>query len=402
MLAKRLKNITSSPTIALNTEVRKLQEAGVDIVNMGIGEPDFNTPEYIKEAAIASIRANDTKYPPIAGTKPLKQAIINQYKSIYNIDYKPDQIIVSNGAKQVIFNAMMATIDAQDEVVIPAPYWVSYSEIIKCAEGTPKVVKTEIENDFKITPQALESAITERTKWFFICSPNNPTGSVYSKTELAALAEVLRRYPSVYILSDDIYRTIHYVNDNNLDTFISVAPDLRERILVVDGVSKSYCMTGWRIGYGLGNKDLISAMGSIQSHSTTGACSISQAAAAAALSVPSVEVRKNCRQLQQRRDFILPLLDQISDLSYIYPQGAFYIYINCQKALNKVAPNQQIIKTDKDFAEYLLQEAKVCLIPGDSFGLSPYLRLSYTLSESRLAEGISRIKAAVEKLKDHG
>jgi len=377
----------------------KLKAEGKDIIGLAAGEPDFDTPDHIKEAAIAAIKAGQTKYTAVDGTPVLKQAIAGKFKRENGLDYDSSQIIVGTGGKQVIYNAIMATISSGDEVIIPAPYWVSYPDIVSLAAGEPVFIQTRAEDGFKLRPQDLEKAITPKTKWLIINSPSNPTGSTYTREDLRAIADVLLKHEHVWVLTDDIYEHLTYGNFE-FTTIAQVEPKLYDRTLTLNGVSKSYNMTGWRIGYGGGPQALIKRMGEIQGHSTSNPCSISQAAAVAALNGPQGFMVKQKESFKQRRDMVVKLLNDIPGLKCATPDGAFYVYPSCAGLIGRKTPQGTVINTDEDFGKYLLESEGVAIVPGSGFGLSPYFRISYATSTEMLQEACKRIKHACEKLEN--
>lgn len=396
-IAQRMQQIKPSPTIAVTTKAAELKAAGKDVIGLGAGEPDFDTPEPVKQAAIAALAAGQTKYTPVGGTPALKKAICAKFKRENGIDYKPNQIVVGAGGKQVIFNAFLATLDKGDEVIIPAPYWVSYPDIVSFAEGTPVFVTCGQEQGFKMTPEQLEAAITPRTKWLILNSPSNPTGAAYSEAEIRALAEVLKRHPHVYVLSDDIYE--HLVYDGfTFVTLLTVAPELYDRVLTVNGVSKAYSMTGWRIGYAGGPAELIGAMADIQSQSTSNPCSISQAAAVAALEGDQGFLDDWRDAFKRRRNHVHAALNAIDGLSCALPEGAFYLFPSCEALLDSTTPEGQRIATDLDYCAYLLEHALVAAVPGSAFGLDGYFRISYATSDAALKKACERIREASDRL----
>ena len=390
IVSNSLKRIKPSPTIAVSQKARELKAAGKDVIGLGAGEPDFDTPENIKNAAIDAIKSGDTKYTAVDGTPALKKAIVDKYKRENNLDYLPEQISVGTGGKQIIFNAILATVNPGDEVIIPAPYWVSYPDIVLLAGGTPKIVKCSEENNFKITPDELRKNINKKTKWIIINSPSNPTGSGYTQKELETLGEVLKKNKNVFILSDDIYEHITY--DGFKFFTIGQIKELKDRTLTMNGVSKSYSMTGWRIGYGAGPKDIIKAMAKLQSQSTTNPSSISQAAAVEALNGTQDFIKTRAESFKERRDFVVKYLNSIKGLSCLKPNGAFYVFPNCKKLLGKK------LKTDKEFVEKLLEEALVAVVQGSAFGLDGYFRISYATSMDNLKKALERIKSFCENL----
>jgi len=397
-LANSLSNIKPSPTIAVAMKAAELKAQGKDIISLGMGEPDFDTPENIKQAAIAAIAKGDTKYTAVDGTAALKKAIIAKFKRENNLEYKPSEIIVSTGAKQVIYNALVASLNAGDEVLIQAPYWVSYPDMVLLAGGTPVIVDSKASNNFKITPQDLAAKITSNTKWLILNAPSNPTGACYSADELKALAEVLLQYPNVHILADDIYE--HLIFDGlKFATIAEIEPRLKERTLVVNGVSKAYAMTGWRIGYAAGEEKLIKAMSMIQSQSTSSPCSISQAAAVEALNGPQDYVNSSKKVFEARRDMVVKMLNAIPGIHCNVPNGAFYVFPSCADLFGKITAAGKKIENDNDFAAYLLEEALVSVVPGIAFGAFGHFRISYAASEEFLQNAMQRIAEACNKLK---
>lgn len=397
-ISQRMLRIKPSPTFAVTARAAELKALGHDILNLGAGEPDFDTPNHIKDAAIKALSEGKTKYTAVEGTLALRTAIVEKFKRENEIEYSPDQIIVGAGAKQVLFNAFAATLNAGDEVIIPAPYWVSYPDMVELAEGTPIILRATLENDLKLTPEALEEAITPKTKWLVLNSPNNPTGMAYTRAELEAIADVLRHAPHVYVLSDDIYE--HLVYDGfQFTTLAQVAPDLKKRILTVNGVSKSYSMTGWRIGYGAGPRSLIEAMSILQSQSTSNACSLSQEASLAGLEGSQSFLESWKRTYAERRNKALEILNKIPGLVCLKPQGAFYLYPCCKELMGKKTPTNTLISSDSELATYLLESAGVAIVPGVAFGLSPYFRISYATDASILLDACQRISQAIELLK---
>lgn len=396
--AQRMQQIKPSPTIAVTTKAAELKAAGKDVIGLGAGEPDFDTPEHIKQGAIAALAKGQTKYTPVGGTPALKKAIADKFRRENGIDYAPNQIIAATGGKQIIFNAFLATLNEGDEVIIPAPYWVSYPDIVQFAEGTPVIVQCGQEQGFKMTPEQLEAAITPHTKWLVLNSPSNPTGAAYSAAEIRALGAVLKRHPQVYVMTDDIYE--HLVYDGfAFTTLLTEVPELYERVLTVNGVSKAYSMTGWRIGYAGGPKALIAAMTDIQSQSTSNPCSISQAAAVVALEGDQSFLQGWREAFQTRRNAIHAALNAIDGLHCALPEGAFYLFPSCEELLDSTTPSGTRIETDLDFCAYLLEEALVAAVPGSAFGLEGYFRISYATSDALLAEAAKRIKTACDRLK---
>ncbi|NBX52339.1 MAG: pyridoxal phosphate-dependent aminotransferase [Proteobacteria bacterium] len=398
LLAKSLSNIKPSPTIAVSTKASELKAQGHDIISLGMGEPDFDTPQNIKQAGIKAIQNGETKYTAVDGTPALKKAIINKLKRENNLDYKPSEISVSTGAKQVIYNALIATLNPEDEVIIPAPYWVSYPDMVLLGSGVPVIAESSENNNFKLSPSELESKITNKTKWLILNSPSNPTGACYTESELKKLADVLLKYPAVHILSDDIYE--HLIFDNlKFSTIASIEPKLKDRTLLVNGVSKGYAMTGWRIGFGAGPEKLIKAMGIIQSQSTSCPSSISQSASVEAFNGPQDFIKPNALLFQKRRDMVVEMLNKIDGINCNTPNGAFYVFPSCKGLFGKQTPKGQIIKNDNDFATYLLEEALVAVVPGIAFGAEGFFRISYAAGDEFLSDAMQRISNACSKLK---
>lgn len=397
ILASRMSRIKPSPTNALTGKVAEMKAAGIEVISLGAGEPDFDTPDHIKAAAKAAVDRGETKYTPVPGTIALRKAIAAKFERENGLTYSIDQITVGTGGKQVLYNAFMATLDPGDEVVIPAPYWVSYPDMVLLAEGVPVFVPGLEENGFKITPEQLEAAITPRTKWFLINSPSNPSGAAYTRAELEALGDVLERHPHVLIMTDDIYE--HVVYDGfEFTTIAQVRPSLYERTLTVNGASKAYSMTGWRVGYGAGPAALIKAMNIVQSQSTTHAASVSQAAAVAALDGEQDFIPRHNALFQERRDLVVQMLNEIPGLSCRTPEGAFYVYPSCAGVIGKTTPSGARIENDSDFATYLLEAERVAVVQGAAFGLSPYFRISYATSKELLQEACNRIHRACAAL----
>ena len=396
-IASRLAKVKPSPTLAVTAKAAELKAAGKDVIGLGAGEPDFDTPEHIKQAAIAAINRGETKYTPVAGTPALKKAIIGKFKRENGLDYAPNQIIAGVGAKQVIFNAMLATLNAGDEVIIPAPYWVSYPDMVLFAEGTPVFVEGKEERGFKLAPDDLDKAITPKTKWLILNSPSNPSGAAYSAAELRSLADVLLKHPHVWILTDDMYE--HLIYDGfAFATIAQVEPKLYDRTLTVNGVSKAYAMTGWRMGYAGGPKELISAIADIQSHSTSNACSITQAATIEALNGDQTFLVEWRKSFSARRDLVVDALNNIDGLTCLKPEGAFYVFPSMKALLGKKTPAGKPIGSCQDFADYLLEEALVAVVFGAAFGMGGYFRISYATSEKNLVESKKRLKEACAKL----
>ena len=393
-----LDRINPSPTLAITTRVQELKRAGVDVIGLGAGEPDFDTPDFVKEAAIQAIRDGKTKYTNVDGTPELKAAIVAKFRRDNELDYAPNQISVNVGGKHTLFNAFVATLDAGDEVIVPAPYWVSYPDVVQFAGATPVIVAAGAEQGYKLTPEMLEAAITPRTKWLILNSPSNPTGAAYSADELKGLGAVLERHPHVWVFADDMYEHILY-DDFRFTTIAQVCPSLYDRTLTVNGCSKAYAMTGWRIGFAGGAPWLIKAMGTLQSQSTSNPCSIAQAAAVAALTGDQGFLKERATAFQARRDLVVSMLNQASGIHCPRPEGAFYVYPSVAGTIGKVAPDGRRINTDDDFVGYLLDDAKVAAVQGSAFGLSPAMRISYATSEDVLTEACSRIQAACAALR---
>jgi len=397
-IADRLKRIKPSMTVGINIKANALRAEGKDVLVLAAGEPDFDTPLNIRNAASEAMDSGQTRYVPGKGTPALQKAIQSKFLNDNNLQYDLDEIIVGVGGKHIIYNAMMATINPNDEVIIPAPFWVSYPDIVLLAEGKPVIVQCPESQNFKITADQLEKNITDKTKWLMLNSPSNPTGSLYSKHELKQLAEVLLEYPNVLVMSDDIYEKVIY---DNLEfaTIASVEPKLKDRCLTLNGVSKAYCMTGWRLGYCGASKEIIAAMNKIQSQSTTSTSSISMAAAVEALNGPQEFITNHNKAFVRRRDLVVNLLNSIDGLSCLTPQGAFYVYPSCEGVLGKETPDGKEIFNDEDFMTYLLESEGIAGVHGAAFGLSPYFRLSYATSDEILKDACARIKRACEKLK---
>jgi aspartate aminotransferase len=391
--SRRVGRITVSPSNAGAQRVRELRAQGRDIIGLTIGEPDFETPSHVKNAAIAAMSREETKYTNVDGTPLLKAAIRAKFKRDNGLDYEPDQILVGNGGKQVVFNAMMATMSSGDEIIIPAPYWVSYLDMPLLADATPVPVVCRPEDGFKLTPAALEAAITPRTKWVVINSPCNPTGAVYTRAELKALGQVLLRHAHVWVLSDDIYEHLLF-DGREFATLAQVEPALYGRTLTVNGVSKAYAMTGWRIGFCGGPKPLVRNMAKIQSQTTTNASSISQAAAVEALNGPQDFVPQRSRAFEERRDLVLDLLRETPGIECFRPHGAFYIFAHCGGLLRKRTPQGSVLETEQDAVDYLLEGAGVAVVPGGAYGLSPYFRMSIAASVADLTEACQRMRRA--------
>lgn len=398
IVADRLGRIKPSPTLAVSTKAKELKAQGRDIIGLGAGEPDFDTPDHIKDAAKKAIDAGDTKYTAVDGTPALKDAIIAKFKRDNNLTYNRDEITVGTGGKQVLYNALMASVNPGDEVIIPAPYWVSYPDMVLLAEGVPVVIECKQDNDFKLKPADLEKAITTKTKWIIMNSPSNPTGAAYSHDEMKALTDVLKRHPHVWVMSDDMYE--HLVYDNfQFVTPVQVEPELRDRTLTVNGVSKAYAMTGWRIGYAGGPKELIKAISKIQSQSTSNPSSISQAAAVEALNGDQSFLQPRNDEFKKRRDKVVEMLNNAEGITCPKPEGAFYVYPSCAGVMGKKTPDGKVINTDEDFVSYLLEAEGVACVHGAAFGLSPHFRISYATSMEALQTACTRIQKACSALK---
>jgi aspartate aminotransferase len=389
--ADSLSRVQPSATIAVSQKARELKAAGRDVIGLGAGEPDFDTPGNIKAAAIAAIERGETKYTAVDGIPELKDAIAAKFRRENNLDYAPEQISVGAGGKQVLFNALLATLNAGDEVIIPTPYWVSYPDIVRLGGGEPVFVATSTANGFRVRPEDLEAAITPRTKWLIFNSPSNPSGAAYEWDQLRALTEVLLRHPQVWVMTDDMYE--HLVYDGfRFATVAEVEPELYERTLTVNGVSKAYAMTGWRIGYAGGPADLVKAMAKLQSQSTSNPCSISQAAAVEALNGPQDFIAERASAFQARRDLVVSMLNQATGIDCPKPEGAFYVYPSCAGTIGKATPEGTSIGSDQDFVNALLEAEGVAVVHGEAFGLSPHFRISYATSTEALEEACRRIQ----------
>ncbi len=397
-IADSLDRIQPSATIAISGKAMALKAEGKDVIGLSAGEPDFDTPENIKQAAIAAINAGKTKYTPVDGVPELKKAICDKFKRDNGLDYKPSQVSVGTGGKQVLFNALLATINPGDEVIIPAPYWVSYPDIVLLAGGVPVTVDATAEFNFKLQPDVLEAAITDKTKWLIFNSPSNPSGAAYTFDELKALTDVLLKYPNVHILTDDMYEHLVY-DDFKFATPAQVEPKLFDRTLTMNGVSKAYAMTGWRIGYAAGPEKLIAAMRKLQSQSTSNPCSIAQWAAVEALNGPQDFIAKNNEVFKGRRDLVVSMLNQAQGLECPTPEGAFYVYPSCKGAIGKKSPSGKVIETDEDFVTELLECEEVASVHGGAFGMSPFFRISYATSTEALTEACQRIQRFCSALK---
>jgi aspartate aminotransferase len=389
IVSNNLKRIKPSPTLAVSQKARELKAAGKDIISLGAGEPDFDTPDNIKQAAIKAINDGDTKYTAVDGTPALKNAIIKKFKRENNLDYQVDHITVGAGGKHVIYNAMVATLNEGDEVVIPAPYWVSYPDIVLLAGGTPIILECNEKQGFKINPLELEKIITKKTKWIILNSPSNPTGACSSENDIREIAKVLIKHPHVYILSDDIYEHVAYEGFK----FFTIAQvsELKERVLTMNGVSKAYSMTGWRIGYAAGPKEIIKAIAKIQSQSTTNPSSISQAAAVEALNGTQDFIKERATSFQKRRDFVVKSLNKIDGIECLNPDGAFYVFPSCKGLIGKKDNTGKEIKTDTDFVQSLLETSGVAVVQGSAFGLEGFFRISYATSMENLKKALEKI-----------
>lgn len=394
--ASYLNKIKPSPTLSLSEKAKELKSQGIDVLSLSVGEPDVDTPNNIKQAAVKAINEGKTKYTAVDGMPELKDAIIKKFEVENNLIFQRDEILVSCGGKQAIFNCMLATINPGDEVLIPAPYWVSYPDIVEIARGVPIILETKEQDNFKLQARELENKITSKTKWLILNSPSNPTGQVYSQEELKELGEVLAKYPNIYILSDDLYE--HLIYGQQFFNIATVCSKLKKRVMIVNGVSKAYAMTGWRIGYAAGNKQIIKKMRVLQSQSTSNPCSISQYAALEALNGEQNFLIKTRNAYIKRRDLSFTLINNIKGLSAILAQGSFYMFVNCKYFLNKKTVNGELITDDNAFCQYLLDEAAVTLVPGSAFGMEGYFRLSYAVAEDVLLEAIGRIRIACEKI----
>jgi aspartate aminotransferase len=398
LIAARLNRIKPSPSSMAGQRARELRASGRDIVGLTSGEPDFDTPPNVCDAAIRAMKASKTKYTDVGGTPEIKAAIIDKFRRDNGLDYAAGEIIVGTGGKQIIFNALMCTVETGDEVIVPAPYWVSYPDIVLLADGRPVIVPCRPESGFKLSAEDLEKAISPRTRWLVLNAPNNPSGAMYSRAELKALAGVLLRHPHVWVMTDDIYEHVRY-DGREFATMAQVEPALKERTLTINGVSKAYAMTGWRIGYGGAPAALVKAMVKLQSQSTSNACSISQAAAAEALSGPQGFIAERAGIFQQRRDSVVAELNRIPGIRCHLPEGAFYAFPSCAEVLGKKTPQGKVLATDEDFVLYLLEAQNLAVLQGDAYGTSPFFRISFATSMAQLEEGCRRIRAACEDLR---
>ena len=396
IISDSLKKIKPSPTIAVTQKARELKAAGKDVIGLGAGEPDFDTPDNIKQAAIKAINDGDTKYTAVDGTPALKKAIVEKFKKENNLDYTIDQITVGAGGKHVIYNAMMATLNEGDEVIVPAPYWVSYPDIVLLAGGKPVVMQCDEKQGFKINPSDLEKFISPKTKWIILNSPSNPTGACYTEKDIREIAKVLEKHSHVYILSDDIYEHVTYEGFK----FFTIAQieSLKERVLTMNGVSKAYSMTGWRIGYAAGPKEIIKAIAKIQSQSTTNPSSISQAASVEALSGTQDFIKKRADSFQERRDFVVKALNDIDGIDCLNPDGAFYVFPSCKGLMGKKDTNGKKIKSDTDFVQSLLENSGIAVVQGSAFGLEGFFRISYATSMDNLKKALEKISSFCKSL----
>ena len=397
LIAKRMSLIKPSPTMAVTKMAAEMKAAGQDIIGLGAGEPDFDTPDHIKNAAIEAVKNGETKYTAVDGTPALKKAIAKKFYKDNSIKYNIDEIIVSVGGKQVLYNALMSSINPGDEVIIPSPFWVSYPDMVSLAGGVPIIVEGKEKNNFKIQPEDIRDKISTKTKWIIINSPSNPTGSSYSAEELRDIGNLLLEYENIFVMSDDIYEKIIY-DDFKFFSLAEVVPELKDRILTVNGVSKAYAMTGWRIGYAGGPKHLITAMSKLQSQSTSNPSSISQAAALAALEGPEEFLLERNEKFKTRRDMVVKMINECNGLSCIKPSGAFYVYPSCSGIIGKSSKEGKLIENSIDFSAYLLESVGVAVVPGSAFGADPFFRISYATSDSILEEACNRIKKACEQL----
>ncbi|MBQ4056866.1 MAG: pyridoxal phosphate-dependent aminotransferase [Bacteroidaceae bacterium] len=395
LLSERLNRLSPSATLAMSQKSNELKAQGVDVINLSVGEPDFNTPDHIKEAAKQAIDENFSRYSPVPGYPALRNAIVAKLKNENGLEYSPAQISCANGAKQSVCNAIMVLVNAGDEVIIPAPFWVSYPEMVKMADGTPIIIPAGIEQDFKITPAQLEAAITPKTKAIILCSPSNPTGSVYSKEELAGLAEVLARHPQVFIIADEIYEHINYIGKHES---IAQFPEIHDRVIIVNGVSKAYAMTGWRIGFVAGPEWIVKAINKLQGQYTSGPCSVSQKAAEAAYTGTQAPVEAMRQAFERRRNLIVSLTKEIPGFEVNTPQGAFYLFPKCDSFYGKSNGDNQINNAE-DLAMYLLEVGHVACVGGTSFGAPECIRMSYATSDENIIEAMTRIKNALAQLK---
>ncbi len=397
LISNRLSRFQPSLTVKISQKAREMTRDGIKVISLSSGEPDFDTPDHIKEFAIEAIKNGFTKYTQVDGTDELKEAIVKKFKNENSLNYKNENITVGVGGKHVIYNLFMSSINTGDEVIIPAPYWVSYPDIVNLCNGKPIIIETKFENGFKVKPEDLEKSITNKTKWIIINSPGNPTGSVYSDDELRQLADVIRKYKDISILSDDIYEHVLYQN-TKFSNILNTSPDLFDRTFIVNGVSKVFSMTGWRIGYGAGNKELIKSISKIQSQCTTNPCSISQMAAMFALKNEKTFLKDWLVKFEERKNFLVEFFSSIKGFKPFIPQGAFYLYVSCDGFIGKKFSDDKLIANDLDFSEFLLNYAKVAVVPGIAFGKSPYFRLSYATSLEELKNACAQISESLKKL----
>ena len=397
ILASRLNRIQPSPTIAMSIKARELKAEGKDIIELAAGEPDFPTPSHIIEAAEEAMSRGETKYTDPDGTPALKQAVCDKFKRDNNLEYVTGQVTIGTGGKQVLYNALMATLNEGDEVIIPAPYWVSYPDMVLLAEGTPKIVECPLDKNFILQPEDLELAITPKTKWIILNSPSNPTGSGYTWDDMKKITDVLIRHPNIWVMTDDMYEHLVY-DDFKFCTPAEVEPELYSRTLTVNGMSKAFCMTGWRIGYAAGPENLITAIRKIQSQSTSNPSSISQAASVAALNGPMDFLAKNNEVFKQRRDLVCSMLNQASGITCPTPDGAFYVYPSCAGLIGKKTPDGKVLKSDEDVVTYFLETEGIAAVHGAAFGLSPHFRISYATSTEALEDACQRIQRACTAL----
>jgi aspartate aminotransferase len=395
--ASRIAAIELSEIVQIQEAAQKKRAEGHDVVALGTGEPDFGTPEHVKDAAIAAMRAEDTKYPKTAGNPPLREAIVEKFRRDNGLELDVSNVIASTGAKQVIFNALMATLEEGDEVIMPAPYWTSYSDMVTVCGGVPIVIPCGQDSGFKLSAERLEAAITDKTKWLMLNTPSNPSGAVYDVDEMQALGEVLDRHPHVWLMSDEIYEHLVYAS-NGFQSAWSILPQLNDRTLIINGVSKSYAMTGWRLGFGVGPTELISAMVVIQGNSTSGASSISQAAAVGALNGPQDLLAERRTSFEERRDMVVEGVNVCEGLNCVSPPGAFYVFPSCEGVIGKKTPDGQVLKDDADFCRYLLDSQALALVPGRAFGVPGYFRISYAYAKTDLEKAMVRLKAGCEVL----
>jgi aspartate aminotransferase len=396
-ISSRLSAVKPSASMAVSQAAKALRAKGVDVIDLGLGEPDFPTPPHIIEAAYAAAKAGQTLYTGATGTPEVREAVARKFRRENSLDYTADDVVVANGAKQIIFNALMATLETGDEVILPAPYFVSYPEMVKLLGGTPVIVECPEATGFRLTPELLEGAITPKTKWLFLNMPGNPSGAVYSEAELKALGRVLAKHLQVLVLSDEIYEHILF-DGRKFVSFGKACPELRDRSLIVNGVSKAYAMTGWRVGYAAGPAPLVKAMATIQSQSVTSVCSIAQAATVAALNGPQDEVVRFREAFEARRNLVVDGIRRINELTLAPPEGAFYAYIGCASLIGRKTPKGVVLDDDTSIATYLLNEGRVAAVPGAAYGLSPYFRISTATSDEILSEAVVRINAAVAQV----